>query len=192
MKRSLIEINKNYGATIDDVGSITTISKKSGEYEFDEILEKENRLEGLNARYHEAKIEYDYNKSKSINAKIGNAAAVLATVVVSVLTLGAIPLFATVVCGGTIYGFGKLLSISIADTRSNIRKEREKLEEVIGKLEKEIPELQKELDDIKDKVGYQEETGMEVVDDDEIPFNIEQIARGEKVKVKIKKLRSYR
>ena len=65
----------------------------------------------------------------------------------------------------------------------------EKLEQLICKLEEEIPKLQKELDDIKDKTEYEKTIGMEMVDDKEIPFNIEQIARNEKTKVKIKDLR---
>ena len=42
MNQNLIIINQNYGAAIDEEGNITTISKNSEEYGFEEILRKEN------------------------------------------------------------------------------------------------------------------------------------------------------
>ena len=42
MNQKLIQINDNYGVTIDENGNTKMVSKESNDYEFQDILTKEN------------------------------------------------------------------------------------------------------------------------------------------------------
>ena len=119
MNQNLIEINENYGATIDENGNISTISKSSDEYDFEEILRRENELEKLNERYQAAQSAYSYNKSDSRNATIANVATVLGTAIATILPIGTTPVIVTLVTGGIIFGFGKTMSIGAYGTRKS-------------------------------------------------------------------------
>ena len=64
MNRNLVEYNDNHGASIDEYGNITMITKDKKDYNFEEILQKENKLELLNDDMSIASTQY--NDSKSI------------------------------------------------------------------------------------------------------------------------------
>ena len=62
MNKSLLQINDNYGAVSDENGNIKEITKENNNYEFKDILLKENYLQELNEKLNSSKEELSCNK----------------------------------------------------------------------------------------------------------------------------------
>ena len=72
MNQKLIQINDNYGVTIDENGNTKMVSKESNDYEFQDILTKENELEDLNLKLDNAKNKLSLNKLNIILSTVIN------------------------------------------------------------------------------------------------------------------------
>lgn len=189
MNQCLVEINKENGAAIDENGNITAITKSSDEYEFEEILRRENELESKNTMYEKVKKDYEYNKYKNAWTTIFNVTTYSMTIISIVLFIAAgISPTSIVVGSGGIYTIGKLMSLAFG-TRKHRKDEKEKLTQEISRLEEEIPRLEEELDDIKEKVKYKEEPNTEESIDYETVFEVNHISNS---KVKVKKLGTHK
>lgn len=191
MNRTLVEINENNGASIDEYGNIRKISINSDEYKLEEILKKEDELENLNERLEEERRKYESVKMNISLARFLNSISVGGAVFMGLITLGTVHISSTLLISGFMYGMGKFYSLASCGTRKGRKEKREFLEEEIPKLEREEEASSIELWDMKRKVKFKEEE-VEVLNNLEIPFNMDQIVRGEKTKVKVLDLRKRR
>lgn len=177
-------MNQNYGAVIDDNGNISSIRKDSSEIGFEEILKKENRLEVLNSRYKRKTEEYDNAIIDSKFAVAADTAVFVITAFGTIVSMGtSLPIMLLTSCG--IYGVSKLMAVFAYGTRRSRKYKQEELTGEIKRLEREIEDTKSEILHDKDKVKFSKEVCMEVIDDAEILFNLDQIVSNEKEKVKV-------
>lgn len=155
MNRNLIEYNDNHGASIDEYGNITMITKDKADYKFEEILQRENKLELLNDDLDVANSEYADRKYKLKVGKWCNIVILLATSFMVGMCLNThTPIQGTLIICGGFAGFTKLLSSSVSGFAIINKKQLRELNHKIYELENEIPKLEKEISDIKEKVNY--------------------------------------
>ena len=171
MNRNLVEYNDNHGASIDEYGNITMITKDKTDYNFEEILQKENKLEILNDDLDVANREYADRKHNLKNGKICNVAVLLGTSLMVGLCLNThTPIQGTLIICGGFAGFTKLLSSSISGFAIINKKQLRELNHKIYELENEIPKLEKEISDIKEKVNYT------TLSDDSSKYNYQELS----------------
>ncbi len=188
MNQNLIEINQDYGVVIDDNGNISSVIKSNGEFDFEEILEKENHLEVLNSKYRKVEADYDYALKDAKFAIAADTAVFILTAVGTIASMGiSLPIMLLTSCG--IYGASKLMAVFAYGTRSSRKLKQEELEHEIERLVREIKNTELELSHDKDRVKFNREVDMEVIKDIEIPFNLNQIVRDDKEKIKVISLR---
>ena len=187
MNKYLIEINENYGAIIDDEGNIRTISKKGNEC-FEQIAAMEDELEENEKRLEEARNKYELNNFNIRSARLTNSISIVGGLLTGIASIGTVPGALPILVGGFVYGFGKSFSLLGYGTIKSRKRWKESLEEEIPRLERENTELSIELWDLKRKSEFKEEENIEEINNLGIPFNFDQITRGEKTKVKVKAL----
>ena len=151
MNRNLVEYNDNHGVSIDEHGNITMITKDKTNYKFEEILQKENDLELLNADLEVANREYANRKFDLKLGKLSNVVVLLGTSLMVGLCLNTHTTIqgTLVICGG-FAGFSKLLSLSVSGLTIVNKKQIRALNHKIYELENKIPELEKEIKEIKE------------------------------------------
>ena len=155
MNRNLVEYNDNHGASIDEYGNITMITKDKADYKFEEILQRENKLELLNDDLDVANSEYADRKYKLKVGKWCNVVVLLGTSFMVGMCLNThTPIQGTLIICGGFAGFSKLLSLSVSGFAIVNKKQIRALNHKIYELENEIPKLEKEISDIKEKVNY--------------------------------------
>ena len=152
MNQYLIEINENNGAVINDEGKFN-ISKNSNEFEFEEILRREDEIEELNNKK-------DANKIKLYNVETygrwSKAADIFAFVFaglfsIPLIYISPIAIPVTVLCSTA---FTKSLLVIAWGTKKSRNKEIKRLETEISNTENEISSKEEELSNIKSKVNY--------------------------------------
>lgn len=185
MNQYLIEINKNNGAVINDEGKFN-ISKNSNEYEFEEILRREDEIEELNNKKDSNKIKLgDIETLGSLSKTLDIFAFVFAGLL-SIILMKYDPSLALITLLGS-NSFVKALLVTAFGTKRSRKKEKERLETEISNIENEISSKEEELSNIKSKVDYK--VTIDETKSIEIPtiksVNIDK-------KVKIKKLGSKR
>lgn len=158
MNKNLIELNNNCGVVSDENGNISLISKESDSYVFEEILLKDNDLEGLNLKLRKAREQLAYNKQKTIFAKITNAVLVciLTFLYINLHSILSIEMLIPLLAFS--YLPFKIAASFINGTRRGRRILKKKLTIDIEKMELEIPTLEKELSEIKEKSKYKVST----------------------------------
>lgn len=155
MNRTLVEYNDNHGASIDEYGNITMITKDKADYKFEEILQRENKLELLNDDLDVANREYADRKYKLKVGKWCNIGILLATSFLVGISLNThTPIQEILILCGGFAGFTKLLSSSVSGFAISNKKQLRELNHKIYELENKIPKLEKEISDIKEKVNY--------------------------------------
>lgn len=151
MNQKLIQINDNYGVTIDENGNTKMVSKESNDYEFQDILTKENELENLSLKLDNAKNKLPLNKLNIILSTIINV-LLLAGCTYLLLNIVSLKLLITTIAVSCIptetfslLAFGGIIGNCI---------KRKNLKETIKDLEEQVPKLEKELSNIKEKSRY--------------------------------------
>lgn len=195
MNKSLIELEDNHGISIDECGSATVITKDKLDYNFEEILKKENKLELLNNNLCAAKREYNDTKNDLKWGRIFNILILTVTFLIgftySLVFAASIKMI--LICGG-FAGFSKLIATMISGLPIKNKKRLKKLNQKIIELENKIPTLEKELNKIKDQVNYIALSDISSKNDyQELPFDNLKYTQDKKSKgkVKILKLTSY-
>ena len=154
MNKNLVELDNNNGLSIDEDGNVTTITKNKEDYEFKEILEKENKLELLNddmnllsKKYEEANYDLKWSRIFNIITLIG---ALLA----GVISFRAISLGKNIelcIITGCLIKFASFASYG---TTIGNKKKIKRITNKIRKIEDKISILTRELNNIKEKVNY--------------------------------------
>lgn len=151
MNQKLIQINDNYGVTIDENGNTKMVSKESNDYEFQDILTKENELEDLNLKLDNAKNKLSLNKLNIILSTVINVflLAVCTFLLLNIVSLKFLITTIAVSCIPTetfsLLAFGGIVGNCI---------KRKNLKKTIKDLEEQVPKVQKELSNIKEKSRY--------------------------------------
>lgn len=151
MNQKLIQINDNYGVTIDENGNTKMVSKESNDYEFQDILTKENELEDLNLKLDNAKNKLSLNKLNIILSTVINVflLAVCTYLLLNIVSLKFLITTIAVSCIPTeafsLLAFGGIVGNCI---------KRKNLKKTIKDLEEQVPKVQKELSNIKEKSRY--------------------------------------
>ena len=151
MNQKLIQINDNYGVTIDENGNTKMVSKESNDCDFQDILIKENELEDLNLKLDNAKSKLSLNKlniilSTMINVLlIAGCTYLLLNVVSLKLLITAIAVSCIPAETFSLLTFGSIIGNCI---------KRKNLKKTIKDLEEQVPKVEKELSNIKEKSRY--------------------------------------
>lgn len=151
MNQKLIQINDNYGVTIDENGNTKMVSKESNDYEFQDILTKENELEDLNLKLDNAKNKLPLNKLNIILSTVINVflLAVCTYLLLNIVSLKFLITTIAVSCIPTeafsLLAFGGIVGNCI---------KRKNLKKIIKDLEEQVPKVEKKLSNIKEKSRY--------------------------------------
>lgn len=155
MNEKFIELNDNFGIVSDDMGNLDFISKRTNEYSFEDILSKENEIEGskillstLNNELDRKKFQLKYGKKFTLFYLIPFLIPIM-SYLTGALNLSSI-IFAFMLLESLFVG----LKITFFGKKSNVINRINFLSVDINKAENIIKELEKELSTIKEKVEY--------------------------------------
>lgn len=155
MNRNLIELNDNYGMSIDEDGNVTMIAKDKNEYEFKEILEKENELELLNDDLEILNKEYDNKKFDLRVCRIINVATIFVGSFFGFITYNTTTsIESTLLMCAASAALCRIMPLGATGTTIGNKKKIKRLTNKINEIENKIPNLEKELNDIKEKANY--------------------------------------
>lgn len=155
MNRNLIELNDNYGVSIDEDGNVTMIAKGKSDTSFKEILDKENELELLNDDLEMLNKEYDNKKFDLRVCRIINVATIFVGSFFGFITYTATTsIESTLLMCAASAAFCRIMPLGATGTTIGNKRKIKRLTNKIYELENEIPKLEKEISDIKEKVNY--------------------------------------
>ena len=158
MNKDLIEINKNCCAVSDENGNIRLIEKESNEYDFQDILLKENQIESLTSKMNKCKSSLSLIKQNKVGGNVGDVALILAAIVTFVFLNSTFSLPESIFLTGLEYIPFKGLVTLMFGTRFKRNKQEKILTDTIKRLEIDIPTLEKELEKIKEESKYNDKT----------------------------------
>lgn len=155
MNRNLIELNDNYGVSIDEDGNVTMIAKGQNDTSFKEILQKENELESLNDDLELLNKELDIKKFDLKICRIVNVATIFVVSFFGFITYNTTASIDQAILMSVASGaFMKIMPLGASGTTIGNKRKIKRLTNKIYELENEIPKLEKEISDIKEKVNY--------------------------------------
>lgn len=155
MNKNLIELNDNYGMSIDEDGNVTMITKDKKDYKFKEILEKENEIELLNDDLDLLNKELDIKKFDLKICRIVNVVTIFAISFFGFITYDATAsIESTLLIGAASGAFMRIMPLGASGTTFGNKKKIKKITNKISEIENKIPVLEKELNNIKAKANY--------------------------------------
>ncbi len=157
MNKSLLQINDNYGAVSDENGNIKEITKENNNYEFKDILLKENYLQELNEKLNSSKEELSCNKYDIIGGEITSVLFVVTIILIWYFGFKELSLPIKIISSLMFFPLKGICLLEFGSRIGRIKK-RKKLKKTIDECEKEIPELEKELEYVKEKSKYKVNT----------------------------------
>ena len=190
MNRNLIEINDNYGASIDEYGNITMISKDNKDYEFKEILDKENKLELLDNDLEVTHEEIDITKKKLIDCRIHNVAIISLTLFIGAICFNVeAPSLEILKICVPFLAVSKLMPMGAIGTAIGNKMKLKRLNTKAHDIEEKKDSLDRELFNIKEKSNYSIKE-----DSKELVFDVGEYSKNnnELAKVKVLKLTKYK
>ena len=155
MNKNLIELNDNYGVSIDEDGNVTMIAKGLSDTSFKEILDKENELEALNDDLELLNKELDIKKFDLKICRIVNVATIFAVSFFGFITYNATASIDQAILMSVASGaFMKIMPLGASGTTIGNKRKIKRLTNKIYEIENKIPNLEKELNDIKEKANF--------------------------------------
>ena len=158
MNEYLSQISENYGIVSDENGEIKVVTKSESNFEFQDVLLKENELEILKQELMDAKEKLIDNKERIIFGELCNLVIIGGGIFLGIELFSVVTPQLLVYLLTGMYAITKAINIAMNGTRIGRYKKNKKLKSSIESLEKNSLQLEVELKKIKEKAKYKVES----------------------------------
>ena len=169
MNEYLSQINDNYGIVSDENGEIKVVTKSESNFEFQDVLLKENELEILKQELMDAKEKLNQeliaakeklidNKERTINGELCNLVIIVGLIMLAIAIFPVVSTQLLIYLLTGFYAVFKAITTAICGTRIGRYKENKKLNSSIKSLEEDRLQLIYKLVNLKEKAKYKVES----------------------------------
>ena len=155
MNQNLVELHNKCGVVSDEKGNVCLVSKENSDYNFKDILSKENEIEHLKSQLESVKESVDTITKENVSAVSTNTIMLLLTIaLIVILHPFELSIASKIILPASFYVMTKVGILCEFGTQKHRNLKLNELINTINELEKKIPKMDRELQLMKEKTNF--------------------------------------